>query len=217
MRHALAKIYLDRNPGQIEVVRLLLGHKDIKTTICIYLGGTESACRRSALRTVNSGNSLRRGRDGACKCVTIRPAFAFVALCRSPSGRLRTRPRGLPRIGETACSRKTARLHLGRLWQLEYCEGLQPVLTYVYHTGFLDPVARPQDRVTRDLVQAYIAHLQALNAPGGVASKIIQLARAIAVMAPTLDWRWLSRISSRLTRAAPPFRDDRARLVDCNE
>jgi integrase len=43
MRHAVAKIYLDRNPGQIEVIRLLLGHKDIKTTISIYAGGMESA------------------------------------------------------------------------------------------------------------------------------------------------------------------------------
>jgi integrase len=43
MRHAIAKIYLDRNPGQIEVIRLLLGHKDINTTITIYAGGMESA------------------------------------------------------------------------------------------------------------------------------------------------------------------------------
>ena len=84
---------------------------------------------------------------------------------------------------------------------------------YISQTGTLDPAARPQDRVTPDLVQAYIAHLRTLNAPGGVACKVIHLARAIAVMAPTLDWRWLSRIGSRLKRAAPPFRDDRARLV----
>ncbi len=41
-RHAAAKIFLDRNPGQYEVVRQFLGHKDIKTTIAFY-AGTESA------------------------------------------------------------------------------------------------------------------------------------------------------------------------------
>jgi integrase len=86
-------------------------------------------------------------------------------------------------------------------------------LAYMSQTGVLDPAARPQDRVTPDFVQAYIAHLRTLNSPGGIACKIIHLSRAIAVMAPTLDWRWLSRIGSRLKRSAPPFRDDRARLV----
>jgi integrase len=41
-RHAVGKIYLDRHPGQYEVVRQLLGHKDIKTTISFY-AGAESA------------------------------------------------------------------------------------------------------------------------------------------------------------------------------
>jgi integrase len=41
-RHAGAKIFLDRNPGQYEIVRQLLGHKDIRTTVSFY-AGTESA------------------------------------------------------------------------------------------------------------------------------------------------------------------------------
>jgi integrase len=35
-RHLAAKLYLDRNPGQYEVVRRLLGHKTIKTTLAFY-------------------------------------------------------------------------------------------------------------------------------------------------------------------------------------
>jgi hypothetical protein len=86
-------------------------------------------------------------------------------------------------------------------------------LFFIAATGTLDPAAQPQERVTPELVQAFIAHLREVNAPRTVASRIIHLSRAIAVMAPTRDWRWLSRIASRLQRSAPPVRDDRARLV----
>ena len=37
-RHICAKFYLDANPGQYEVVRLLLGHKDLSTTVRNYCG-----------------------------------------------------------------------------------------------------------------------------------------------------------------------------------
>lgn len=37
-RHICAKIYLDRNPGGFEVMRQLLGHKNLKTTINFYSG-----------------------------------------------------------------------------------------------------------------------------------------------------------------------------------
>jgi len=37
-RHLAAKIYLDQNPGGFELVRQLLGHKNLKTTIGAYAG-----------------------------------------------------------------------------------------------------------------------------------------------------------------------------------
>jgi integrase/recombinase XerD len=37
--------------------------------------------------------------------------------------------------------------------------------------------------------------------------------RAAAVMAPSVDWAWLRRISGRMRRIATPARDDRARLL----
>jgi integrase len=37
-RHIAAKIYLDHNPGAFEVVRQLLGHKNLRTTINFYAG-----------------------------------------------------------------------------------------------------------------------------------------------------------------------------------
>jgi integrase len=48
-RHLAAKIYLDQNPGGFEVVRQLLGHKSLKTTIGAYAGiNTKRAGRAHA-------------------------------------------------------------------------------------------------------------------------------------------------------------------------
>jgi integrase len=51
-RHADGKIYLDRNPGQYEVVRLLLGHKDSKTTTSFYTGAESASAARHYAETI---------------------------------------------------------------------------------------------------------------------------------------------------------------------
>jgi integrase len=51
-RHAVGKIFLDRNPGQYEVVRQLLGHKDIATTITFYAGEEGAAAARHYAATI---------------------------------------------------------------------------------------------------------------------------------------------------------------------
>ena len=51
-RHAAGKIFLDRNPGQYEVVRLLLGHKDIQTTIAFYAGSESASAARHYAKTI---------------------------------------------------------------------------------------------------------------------------------------------------------------------
>jgi integrase len=51
-RHAAGKIYLDQNPGQYEVVRQLLGHKDISTTIAFYTGAETASAARHYARTI---------------------------------------------------------------------------------------------------------------------------------------------------------------------
>jgi site-specific recombinase XerD len=45
-RHIAAKLYLDANPGAYGVVRLLLGHKSIETTIKFYCGTETAAAYR---------------------------------------------------------------------------------------------------------------------------------------------------------------------------
>jgi integrase len=60
-RHAVGKIFLDRHPGQYEVVRQLLGHKNIKTTIEFYAGAETAAAVRHYAQTIlklrNGGES----------------------------------------------------------------------------------------------------------------------------------------------------------------
>ena len=51
-RHATAKIFLDRNPGQYEVVRQFLGHKDIQTTIAFYAGTESASAARHYAQTI---------------------------------------------------------------------------------------------------------------------------------------------------------------------
>jgi integrase len=51
-RHAAGKIFLDRNPGQYEVIRQLLGHQDISTTIAFYAGAESATAARHYARTI---------------------------------------------------------------------------------------------------------------------------------------------------------------------
>jgi integrase len=51
-RHAVGKIFLDRKPGQYEVVRQLLGHKDIRTTITFYAGAESASAARHYAETI---------------------------------------------------------------------------------------------------------------------------------------------------------------------
>jgi hypothetical protein len=42
-RHTVAKIFLDRRPGEYETVRKMLGHKDLTTTYDCYSGAETQA------------------------------------------------------------------------------------------------------------------------------------------------------------------------------
>jgi integrase/recombinase XerD len=86
-------------------------------------------------------------------------------------------------------------------------------LSFLAETDDLDSLACPEDRITRSRVEAYIAYLRARNQSNTVAGRILQLVRAAAVMAPSVDWAWLRRIAGRLRRIATPAHDDRARLL----
>jgi integrase len=51
-RHFAARNFLQANPGQYEIVRQVLGHKDIKTTTTFYTGDEGEAAAEHFDRTV---------------------------------------------------------------------------------------------------------------------------------------------------------------------
>ena len=94
--------------------------------------------------------------------------------------------------------------------------GYGTFLSFLAETGGLHVAARPEERVTRAQIEAYVAYLRKRNHSSTVAARILQLVRAVAVMSPGLDWAWLRRISARLRRMACPARDDRTRILPAN-
>jgi integrase/recombinase XerD len=86
-------------------------------------------------------------------------------------------------------------------------------LSFLIETGELDATAPPETRVNRARVEAYVVHLRERNHSSTVAARILQLVRAMSVMAPNNDWKWLRRIQARLRRMATRARDDRTRLA----
>jgi integrase len=51
-RHVAAKLYLDRNPGNYEVIRRTLGHKNMKTTVNFYAGLETAAATKAYDETI---------------------------------------------------------------------------------------------------------------------------------------------------------------------
>jgi integrase/recombinase XerD len=91
--------------------------------------------------------------------------------------------------------------------------GYSTFLGFLSETEDLEPAVPPAARVTRARIEAYIAYLRERNHSSTVAARILQLVRAIAVMAPATDLAWLRRIHARLRRVATPAHDDRAKLL----
>lgn len=86
-------------------------------------------------------------------------------------------------------------------------------LGYLEAIGALDPAAMPSDRITRERIRSYVAHLKERIAPRTVVSALVGL----KVMAPDESWRWLEDICNALNRTARPVTDKRSRMRDTGE
>lgn len=86
-------------------------------------------------------------------------------------------------------------------------------LGYLEFIGRLDRAAGPADRVARDSVIAYAMQLRQQCASVTVHGYVLNLERALSVMAPDVDWDWLRRLAARLKARARPTRDKRRRVV----
>jgi integrase len=75
MRHIAAKLILDPNPGAFELVKQLLGHKSLKTTIAFYAGlDTSRAVATTILSFRRSVPSVSASEGGADRCASRQAA-----------------------------------------------------------------------------------------------------------------------------------------------
>ncbi|TVR07177.1 MAG: site-specific integrase [Salinarimonadaceae bacterium] len=90
-------------------------------------------------------------------------------------------------------------------------------LGYLSWRGDLDETVAPADRVTRESVGAYSAHLEALVAPCTRLSMLVGLKVMMQAMAPERSWDWLQRYCNRIQVIAKPSRDKRSRMRPTGE
>ncbi len=91
-------------------------------------------------------------------------------------------------------------------------------LGWLDRAGALDPISSPAQRATRETVRAYLKMLGEFDyAPYTVAGRLQELADALRVMAPDIDWIWLQRAAGRLHEAARPVTDLNDRIRSAEE
>jgi site-specific recombinase XerD len=90
-------------------------------------------------------------------------------------------------------------------------------LGYLEYHGILDRNEIPADRAFRDRVIAYGEQLRQQCASVTVHGYVLNLERALSVMAPDEDWQWLARLAARLKARARPTRNKRRRVVPAEE
>lgn len=85
-------------------------------------------------------------------------------------------------------------------------------LRFLLDAGMLDLSQRPDERVTKEVIERYIKALKINCAPYTVATRIQELCDALAVLAPHTEFGWLWQLYGRLARDAVPISNKRARL-----
>ena len=210
-RHLCGYLYLQRHPHGHEVVRAMLGHRSIETTIKFYAG--------------LEGMAAARHYDAMLQeLISAAAAPQAPAMTAAPGG---SHPRCLPLAAWPAADR------LG--WQQATAKGnlllddgpgaaLRPNtlrrhrssygrwLASLADRGRLDPDLPAGARATPAAIAAYVAELQAHNAPGTVLVRLQSLAVVLRWLAPEQERPWLQRVLARLKAIAQPVRDKRGRL-----
>lgn len=97
------------------------------------------------------------------------------------------------------------------------CQHYGRWLAFLQPQGSLERDGPPQDRVTKDAVGAYVAHLRAEIAPRTVVSSLVGLKVMMKAMAPDVNWRWLADVCNALNRTSRPQKAKAARMRPTGE
>ena len=208
-RHLAAKIALDANPGAYELVRQLLGHKNLRTTTNNYAG---IDTRRAGRAHADLIMKLRESTLGRAAPSPDTSAARGLAPCADRKPRLHLPYSQWPAADRLLWERAmgsddpfadAAGAHLAKASQHNYLFAWRRFL------GFLainEPTAlevAPSERLTIERIRSFVAHLAETNTPQSVAVQVDALYLAARVMMPERDWTWLKAIKARLYRAAP--------------
>lgn len=86
-------------------------------------------------------------------------------------------------------------------------------LAWLERRDALDPLSRPGERVTPDVLSDYVSSLRERLAPVSVVMVLEALHGMICILEPECDWDWLRQIAARLKASARPVRDKRQLVV----
>ena len=176
-RHLAAKIILDANPGAYELVRQMLGHKNMKTTTNFYAGiDTRRAGRAHAdlimkLRETKMGRGRRRPTPGPgrARISAMRglPPRLHLPFGQWPAADQRLWADAMDSDDDPFCDAPGARL--AEATRQKYMFGWRRFLGFlaIYEPSALD--ADPAERLTIERVRSYVSHLAETNAPQSVA------------------------------------------------
>jgi integrase len=73
-------------------------------------------------------------------------------------------------------------------------------LTFLSVSGMLETDQEPYQRIDRETLARYLAHLRECCATSTIHARVNGLLRAVSVMSPSADMRWLKAISDQLRR-----------------
>lgn len=105
---------------------------------------------------------------------------------------------------------------LGQHWcndtREKYRKGYGRWLTFLITSGQYEVNQAPEDRVTLEVVSAYISQLSGEVASWTVWGRLAELLAVCKAMAPASDWSWLNRAVRRLEAQGRDSKDKHSRL-----
>jgi integrase len=212
-RHAAGALILKKRPGEYQLVRLLLGHRDVQTTINAYIG----------LENIHA-SEIYRHRHGAAR---QKPGGSGVM---RNSGEQSHPPRSLPvhewpatdqRAHEEACRPGTrfkpggSASYLAEVSRRDFWGWYGAFLGFLHRTGRLDESAAAAAQVTPQNVEAYLTDLNSRVRSVTVWNCIYKLRRAAELLTLTADFSWLAEIEKDVALIMVP-RSKFDRLVLCH-